>query len=124
MSQVFRNIASNALKFSPAGSVVTMHAVFVPIKTEDKVVTKDMHNSSSLQFMSQINRVASALSMSRRSSTASVSTPPIPALRKGIIHRRKEPYLSQYTLSTNPTNTFFENTVRYDCGCELGRQFR
>ena len=83
MSQVVRNLASNALKFSPAGSVVTMHAVFVPIKTEDKVAI-DRRNAS-LQFLSQLNNVANALNMSRRSSVASNGSY-ITGHHKGMTH--------------------------------------
>ena len=96
-----RNIVSNALKFSPAGSVVTMHAVFVPIEREE--VKVDNNNISSLQFIAQLQRVASALSISRRSS--GVSNGGGITARKGTAHSLNA--LCQYILVMYFINTSY-----------------
>ena len=91
---MIRNLISNALKFSPRGSVATLHAVFVPSNEAVVAVAAQSLFSTS----SSVRQIGRHLSIRlRRSGSISVIVPSPPAAADNAVTSRSTgPFTAGY----------------------------
>ena len=92
---MIRNLVSNALKFSPRGSVATLHAVFVPSNEAVVEVNGQSGRSVVASSVSQFGRRLST--RLRRSGSISVVVPSPPAAAdNAVTSRSTDPFTAGY----------------------------
>ena len=90
---MIRNLVSNALKFSPRGSVATLHAVFVPSNEAVVAVAAQSLFSTS----SSVRQIGRHLSIRlRRSGSISAVVPSPPAADNAVTSRSTGPFTAGY----------------------------
>ena len=91
---MIRNLVSNALKFSPRGSVATLHAVFVP--SNEAVVEVNGQSGRSV-VASSVRQFGRRLSTRlRRSGSVSVVVPSPAAADNAVTSRSTGPFTAGY----------------------------